>query len=284
MSHNITTDTLPGSHIYFHTPTAVAKNNLLYPICMGDFFCDNNYLIARDHFDSFLLIYVEEGSGFIEKSGKEILIRKNDIIFLDCYLPHRYGTHSNMRIKWLHFDGFSARTFFSFYSEKSENPFHISSTDSRSLSLSWNSLYKILCGEEKSNEFWISKYITDLLTNLITLISKHPKDTHLRISAQVIDYLQQHYQEFITIDDIARRFSLNTSYLIRKFKKETGMTPYQYLTTIRMDHARYALTTTHHTVLEISELCGYQSENSFCITFRKETGYTPTQYRYKHEL
>ncbi|MCA5960134.1 helix-turn-helix transcriptional regulator [Blautia sp. RD014234] len=62
-------------------------------------------------------------------------------------------------------------------------------------------------------------------------------------------------------------------------QKETGMTPHSYLTSIRLQQAVYYLKTTNRTIKDIAYACGFQSENSFCITFKKQIGYTPSEYR-----
>ena len=83
----------------------------------------------------------------------------------------------------------------------------------------------------------------------------------------------------LTMEELADHVSLNLSYFIRCFKKETGMTPHSYLISIRLQQAVYYLKTTDRTVKDIGFACGFQSENSFCITFKKHKGYTPSEYR-----
>ena len=130
------------------------------------------------------------------------------------------------------------------------------------------------------NEIWLSKYITDMLSFLLDM----PDYTLLAsagntVSERAISYMQQKFSSNLTMEELAGHVSLNLSYFIRCFKKETGMTPHRYLTSIRLQQAVYYLKTTDRTVKDVGYACGFQSENSFCITFKKHTGYTPSEYR-----
>ena len=131
------------------------------------------------------------------------------------------------------------------------------------------------------NEIWLSKYITDLLSFLLEMpdytlftssdnaVSEHAST----VSERAISYMQQRFSSNLTMEELADHVSLNLSYFIRCFKR-AGMTPHSYLISIRLQQAVYYLKTTDRTVKDIGFACGFQSENSFCITFKNHKGYT----------
>lgn len=280
MERFFNTDPLDGSKIYFHTPTAVSRRAFLYPICLGDFICDATYRISRRKYDSFLLMYVSSGQGYLNFRDTRCELQAQDFVFLDCYEPHSYGTDSFWHIEWIHFDGPSAREYYSMFRHLYGQKLHLSPSAARSILKPLRTLLDSFSMQKNLPELWLSKYLTDLLTYTLSISDGQTVSADTRDSTErALHYIQQNFQSPLTVEEIADYLSLNPSYFIRQFKKDTGMTPYQYLTSIRLERARYDLRTTARSVKDIGLSCGYQSENSFCITFRKATGMTPTQYR-----
>ena len=95
--------------------------------------------------------------------------------------------------------------------------------------------------------------------------------------AEAIEYIEAHYAEPIRIEDIAKALHLDTRYLIRLFNRFVDMPPYQYLTQCRIEHAIIYLRNGKN-VYETAELCGYQSENAFRISFKRVMGCAPTAF------
>ena len=94
---------------------------------------------------------------------------------------------------------------------------------------------------------------------------------------EVMQYIAEHYAERIGNGEIAKKMHMNSRYLIRLFKKNTGMSPYQYLTQYRIEHAIEELGA-GKSVTETAFNCGYQSENAFRLAFRRVMGETPKTY------
>ena len=92
-----------------------------------------------------------------------------------------------------------------------------------------------------------------------------------------IAYIEAHYAEHISNDDIAAKLHIDTRYLIRLFKKYVGMPPYQYLTQCRIEHAIEELRE-DKTVTETALSCGYQNETAFRIAFKRVMGCSPTAF------
>ena len=101
----------------------------------------------------------------------------------------------------------------------------------------------------------------------------------LSFSEYVKRYIDQHIQFDLDLDMIAKRFNMNKSYLIRKFKKETGYTPHEYLNNTRIAAASYLLKLTALPIKEICFQSGFASETVFYNAFKRRMGITPLQYR-----
>jgi len=94
-----------------------------------------------------------------------------------------------------------------------------------------------------------------------------------------LNYLDSHFNEKITIDDIAEYVKLNPRYLCEIFKKEKGMTISQYITSMRVGVAESLLSRTEYSYAQIAYSLAFSSQSHFSRVFREKTGYTPGQYR-----
>ncbi len=96
---------------------------------------------------------------------------------------------------------------------------------------------------------------------------------------KVMDYLNVHYNEEITLDFLAEKFFVSKATLIYNFKKHTGHTLIDYLLTVRITKAKQLLVSSNKGIREISELCGFSSANYFGLIFKKRENLSPAAYR-----
>ena len=68
----------------------------------------------------------------------------------------------------------------------------------------------------------------------------------------------------------------------RKFTREIGMSPHQYLIAIRLAAAKFLLSTTRFSIKEISFQTGFNDVNAFCVCFRQHEKESATTYRKKN--
>ena len=93
------------------------------------------------------------------------------------------------------------------------------------------------------------------------------------------EYIDKNYQEDINLNKISNYVSLSKNYFCNIFKKETGMTIWDYLIRIRMEEAKKMLLETEQKTYEISERVGYDDPSYFGRLFKKYTGFTPIEFR-----
>jgi two-component system, response regulator YesN len=99
----------------------------------------------------------------------------------------------------------------------------------------------------------------------------------------ICDYIDAHYHENITRDSIAKIVYLSPDYIARIFKKEKGLSLVNYIIKKRVELAKTLLIQTTLPVHIISDKVGYGNYSYFTKLFKKETNYTPFEYRRKEK-
>lgn len=95
---------------------------------------------------------------------------------------------------------------------------------------------------------------------------------------QAINFIEEHYALEITAEHIAESVNLSGDHLRHLFREEVGLTVLDYLTQVRINHAKRLLAQRKFRIYEIAEMVGYGSGQYFSQVFRKVTGMTPNNY------
>ncbi|MFC5471159.1 response regulator [Cohnella suwonensis] len=91
-------------------------------------------------------------------------------------------------------------------------------------------------------------------------------------------YIDENYKT-VSLDQAAERFYLNKNYFCSLFKNMTDVSFMEYVTDLRMEHAKRLLANSNLKTYEVAEMVGYSDQRYFSQVFRKHTGTQPTQYR-----
>lgn len=97
--------------------------------------------------------------------------------------------------------------------------------------------------------------------------------------AEVLEWIETHAHRDLTLDEIARQAALSARTLNRRFQAETGQTPMQWVTGVRVRHAQQLLETTDLGVELIGRRVGFSSAANFREQFRRLAGVAPRRYR-----
>lgn len=100
---------------------------------------------------------------------------------------------------------------------------------------------------------------------------------------QAVSYINEHFQEQLTLAELAATLSFSPNYLGMLFKKQMNCTFHEYLNTLRLKHACNLLSFSNMSVKEISFSSGYSSVEYFMYAFKKMMMMTPNEYRKAHQ-
>ena len=134
-------------------------------------------------------------------------------------------------------------------------------------------------------EVFLRTYLMQLLTYTTRHLEQnlagayqHPSPTHKRIS-EIVQYLNEHYMEDLSLPSVAERFFISTYHLARVFKETTGFTFVEYLNSVRIREAQRLLCESESKVMAIAEKVGFGSIAHFGRVFKEVTGTSPLHYR-----
>jgi signal transduction histidine kinase/AraC-like DNA-binding protein len=96
---------------------------------------------------------------------------------------------------------------------------------------------------------------------------------------RAVAYLQQSYAQPLSRRELAQEIGVSESYLSEIFRKELGLSPWQYLTRYRIRQAKRLLRCTTESVTNIALRVGFEDPSYFSRAFRRECGVSPTAFR-----
>ena len=132
-----------------------------------------------------------------------------------------------------------------------------------------------------------SSYLSSLLS-ILTLDHRYRKRNDFRfidateysdLAQQVIRYLEQHYAESISLDEVASAVGYNKSYMCTSFRKNTQITINDCLNMIRIRRAAELIAYSDNDLSRIASMCGFSSMSHFNQVFLRNVGTTPGQCR-----
>ena len=141
-------------------------------------------------------------------------------------------------------------------------------------------LHTMIMQEEK--DFRKEEIFFFLLEQLITEYTEQgissPESEQSAEAKAICEFLEQNYMQNITLNDLCKLTGLSKYYLLRSFTMQKGISPYSYLETIRINHAKKLLEQ-GATPIDTAFQTGFTDQSHFSNFFKKFIGLTPGQYR-----
>ena len=127
----------------------------------------------------------------------------------------------------------------------------------------------------------IRKLMTKTIELFIAVVAEAEKDNTLQSVYTVAEYIQSHFKEKVTIEDIAATVHLNASYTSHLFRKTFGYTITDYITYIRLENAKTVLADVNANINEAAMESGFSDVSYFSRVFKKIEGLSPREYKNK---
>lgn len=243
--------------------------------------------------DAFEIFMIKNGEKNCYVGDRTYNLSKGDIMFVNRNIPHKTYTEKGSNFFLLQFKmnitlgDFTTPEYIFNFENSLKNDCVLFKKGTKGNEEIRECIDKIILEYarlENSYEAFIKAYVYQILAVLYrNNILKNPeisfKTEDIEKIAPVFEYVNTHFAEEITLEDVSRILNLDKSYFCRFFKKAVNTTFVNYLNFVRICQAEKLLLTTGKSVTEISYEVGFSSVAYFTKTFGKYRGCTPGIYK-----
>lgn len=230
----------------------------------------------------FMLHYILSGNGVFTSNGCTWPLHQGDFFFITPgeIIKYEADKTTPWAFYWMGFRGTLITHYLQRCKLSSTNPvFHESQAGI--IKNTFSEIIEISTLGTNS-DILIAAKLTDiiyLLCQNFPVEDEAPSHSPKKIAIQAMQYIRNHYDRNIKIEEIARYLNIDRTYLHRLFIQEFQCSPKEYLTRIRLDKARALLLNTRYSIATIAFSVGYQDALLFSKVFRHATGFSPSEYR-----
>lgn len=226
------------------------------------------------------IIYIQRGKGHFWLNEKEDVLGEGNIV---VYYPNerqRYAFYhaENAEFYWIHFSGtkvwdllkdceFDSKAYVGMATQIARGFEDVI----RELMIKRKKYIEIanLKGEELIFLFNREKYE-----------QQHNEDkAHRAELEKIIEEINLHYADSMLVEELAKKYGASVEWFIKTFSDYTGFTPKQYISEIRLNHAKELLEFADYNISEIAQACGFENPLYFSRYFKKKYHISPSEYR-----
>ena len=276
-----------------------------FPIEVGFDVHDSRHNIRMNRHDSFEVIYVYTGRGFVQIQDRRFPFSKGNLVVLGPSLYHQFvcGLGTRLKLPFLHFrsevliggEGGEEELYLApFFCQDAEFPNVIT----RSTRVPDEALELMLRIHEElpplndvarlSVKTYLRMLLLLLLQHYKHYVGVHDALEHRQQDLQrlrpLFQFIDQNYGEVIHTGTAARLCAMSKVQFMRFFRKITGQSFLNYLKRFRVAKAQSLLSNSDETIARISALLGFCSQSHFGTTFTSVVGLPPLEYRHRYAI
>lgn len=259
-----------------------------------DIYHTYNQIIPNHWHNHVEILYIFEGTNHIVLNEEKYILHQNDLFVVnsgDIHFTRSLGASKVLLLQIPyellekcveHFDRIQFRQYYP-YKKLKENPIY-----QKMISHLLNLANLYVQAEEGYQFLFISELyqFLHILYGNYSILKDPAKDNkstkHLGRLKKIIDYVEQHYQEPIPLEQVASLVALNPEYFCRFFKKHMGLTFMKYVNLVRLARIHNDILQTDDSITIIQERHGFTNYKLFNHMFKEAYGCTPSKLRAKH--
>jgi AraC-like DNA-binding protein len=258
--------------------------------------CDYRNEEIHDH-DFVEIVYIIEGDSRHYINGEEFSVKAGDLLFINFGCTHSFSLDD----KFVAYNLMIRVDYFTKNMIKNDNLFYMLALTSfekiqrelndKSPLVSFDysqrdemfNLFRNIEMELEKDELGrslvLDSYINIILCKVFRKIFVKDSDKDLLIPQDILDYINEHFNEKISLSDLSQRCFYNPAYFSRLFKKTFNMSFTDYIMDVRLKRCSELLKNSNYTIDRIIEECGFLDRNTFYERFKNKYGCTPSEYR-----
>ncbi len=232
----------------------------------------------------FQLLYIASGkTHFYFEEGKDTVVSAGNMVLYRPKEPQKYVYYGSEQaeVYWVHFTGSNVRNILKSYGITNDMRVIPAGT-----LLEYSRIFKQMIQELQQCRAGYEELLAMLLRQIFIIINRQLTkestlksdylDTEMELA---LEYFNTNYNKELNVEDYAASRGMSVSWFIRTFKQYAGTTPMQYIVALRITNAQMLLETTNYNVTEIGNFVGYDNPLYFSRIFKKQKGFSPSEYR-----
>jgi len=261
------------------------------PLIAGAYITDIGYYPkAKYHYrerlhgcDQDILIYCLEGRGSVKIKNQEYEIKPGNFFIIPCGVPHKYAADQRLpwTIYWAHFKGTNTNKLINDFLVKNESYCGYVEYNESRMRLFEEMYSNLEMGYSNDNLCYANMCLPHFLSSFIYKDNYNlsPRKQSKNQINQSINYMKQHIDEMLSLQEMAASVNLSASHFSFLFKKSTGFPPIEYLNHLKVQEACQYLLFTDLRIKEIANKLGIEDPYYFSRMFTKVIGVSPGTYR-----
>lgn len=249
-------------------------------------------LQMRGSIHSYLLHYVRRGEVQHVVGGQTYRVGPRCACWLDCSKPYRHFNASGAAadICWVAFDGrITPRLWMELGADQNPLFEHL---DGRRFEALFDELLALVVQKPVAHEAKAHVALSAILVELMLSRAQSSRAPSLvdrksvlsdKVRQAVEIFERNFYYPKLSLKEVGSRVGTDIFQLSRKFRREVGMPPIQYLNRYRVEQARHLLSISDDSVKQIARLVGISDPDYLARVFRKVTGQSPRAFRGKQQ-
>ena len=230
------------------------------------------------------ILYIAAGKGHFFLDGEDVVVPAGHMVLYHPKEMQKYVYYGSdqTEVFWVHFTGSEVKKILKEYHIPLSG--HVFYTGN---SPEYQKVFRRMIKELQLCGPHYEEFLTMLLHQLFIIMDRQINSTHQLSSRvqqeldQAIQYFTEHYNEDINIEAYAATLHKSAGWFIRSFRLYTGVTPMQYIISVRIAHAQSLLQSSEYNITEIAAMVGYENPLYFSRLFKRQTGIAPSDYK-KH--
>ncbi len=250
--------------------------------------CEPLYSYGPHIRNHYLFHYVIDGQGFLDSAALDGISRNYSLStnqgFLIC--PGQVTTYwadqnRPWKYAWVEFDGLRVSEYLGKAGLTRSQPIYTPDSAAHGELVRDEILY--LTSHAEASPLHLIGHLFLFLDHLMQTSStrRETRGNQLRdfYIQEAITYMEQNFQQELTVEEIADVCKLNRSYFSKLFKENMGCPPQEFLIRLRLTKAMELMKTTNNSIGDISGSCGYPNQLHFSRAFKKRYGVSPREWR-----
>jgi len=272
----------PESYKFICSPTQTASGHFLCLDSIGHYFVyEQQFIVNRTFcYSPYMLMYVRQGCMALQIQDNDTIhdyeVGAHQAFLIKTSSPHTYRCIRDAECFWLHFGGFGAEQLFMYLLQQNQGSHVFFLHESAGYQL----LFRALLDNFMNSKLPIPEIVLSArLHELLAFLQVYSQSANHKPIDEVLHYINQHYAEDISLQQLASHTNMSPSHFSATFKKRMQISPYQYVIATRLHAACQHLSSNSLSVEEIAYQVGFKSSNAFIEAFRQRYHTTPHQYR-----